>query len=406
MTSRPLRLRNEVQDYAWGSYTFIQKLLGEERSEAPWAELWMGAHPKSPSRARIDNQWQRLDEVIAEHPEEILGPQGSGGGQPTLPYLFKVLAAERPLSIQAHPDSEQAKNGFERENHEGIALNARNRSYKDDRRKPECICALTPFWVLKGFRPASEMIELLSAACPETLSDAIDFLSRNPHASGLQRFFEALMTLPENRIRQVIDEAAASAIQNQSRNSEFRWIKSLSESFPGDIGVLSPALLNLACLQPGEALFLNPGELHSYLGGCGIEIMANSDNVLRCGLTEKHVDVEELMRILDFRPRSLEILVPEHGGSCEKVYPASVEEFCLSVIQVDESCSHRSGSVQGPEILLCTEGSGQISWQGESGGTMEIQRGDSLLVPAAVGSYSISGRAVVYKASSGRSAAG
>ncbi|HMA67154.1 MAG TPA: mannose-6-phosphate isomerase, class I, partial [Desulfosalsimonadaceae bacterium] len=327
MENKPLWLQNEIQDYAWGSYTFIQSLLGETRNDTPWAELWMGAHPKAPSRVLTSGGWQRLDELIATCPEKILGPATARRYNNCLPYLFKVLAAQQPLSLQAHPDEEQARNGCAREDHEGIPLDAPHRNYKDDRRKPECLCALTPFHALKGFRPISEMTELFSEVCPKSLADAMEFLRQSPHANGLKRFFEALMTLPENKLQEVLEETTANAMARQEEREEFRWIKALSEMYPEDAGILSPILLNLICLQPGEALFLNSGEMHAYLEGCGIEIMANSDNVLRGGLTAKHVDVAELMRALDFTPRKSEILTPQAGAACESVYPTPVAEF-------------------------------------------------------------------------------
>ena len=400
MENKPLWLKNEIQDYDWGSYTFIQNLLGEMQTDTPWAELWMGDHPKAPSKVWINGQWQRLDQVIADNPEAILGAQSARRFSNALPYLFKVLAARQPLSIQAHPDAEQAKNGFERENHEGIPLTAPHRNYKDSRHKPECLCALTPFWAMKGFRPIPEMVSLFSDACPESLADAVEYLKQNPHAKGLQRFFEALMTLPEKKIQQVIEETAANAVANQNKNDEFRWIKTLHEIYPEDIGILSPILLNLICLQPGEALFLNSGEMHAYLDGAGIEIMANSDNVLRGGLTPKHIDVEELMRALDFTPRPLEILTPEPAAACEIVYPTAAAEFALSVIEVNDACTYAQEHGNGPEILLCTEGAGEIQWDA-SDEILTMPRGSSLLIPASVSSYRISGNARIYKAAVG-----
>ena len=400
MENKPLCLKNEIQDYAWGSYSFIQRLLDAGHTDTPWAELWMGAHPKAPSKVQIDDKWVPLDKLIEQFPEQILGQSTALRFNNSLPFLFKVLAAEHPLSIQAHPNREQARNGFDRENHEDIPLTAPNRNYKDDRHKPECICALTPFWAMEGFRPVSDTVALLSAACPVSLADAIEFLKQNPNRNGLQRFFEALMTLPEHKIQQVIDETAANAAENESKNDEFRWISTLYDLYPEDIGILSPILLNLVCLQPGEALFLNSGEMHAYLEGSGIEIMANSDNVLRGGLTTKHVDVEELMRVLNFQPHALDILSPQNALACEKVYPTPAEEFALSVIQVDEACAYLTNKINGPEILLCTNGAGEIFWN-QADETMAINPGDSVLIPASLESYRISGRAEIYKAAIG-----
>lgn len=401
MENKPLCLKNEIQDYPWGSYSFIQDLLGFERTDTPWAELWMGAHPKAPSKVQINEEWQPLDKLINQYPEEILGHQTAQRFNNTLPYLFKVLAAEKPLSIQAHPNREQARNGFDRENHEGIPLTAPHRNFKDDRHKPECICALTPFWAMEGFRPINEMVALLSVACPDSLADAIEFLKQKPNSNGLQRFFEALMTLPEKKMQQVIDETAANAVTNRTQREEFRWIKTLYELYPEDVGILSPILLNLVCLKPGEALFLNSGEMHAYLNGTAIEIMANSDNVLRGGLTTKHVDVEELMRVLNFQPHALDILSPRERLACEKMYPTPAEEFSLSVIHVNENCTHHTDKIFGPEILLCTQGAGKIGWNNTDDSGIKINQGDSFLIPAAVNSYQIAGQAEIYKAAIG-----
>ncbi|MFO7839378.1 MAG: mannose-6-phosphate isomerase, class I [Desulfosalsimonadaceae bacterium] len=401
MENKPLWLQNEIQDYAWGSYTFIQNLLGESRNDTPWAELWMGAHPKAPSRVLTAGGWQRLDEMIAAHPEEILGPATARRYNNCLPYLFKVLAAQQPLSLQAHPNEEQAKNGFARENHEGIPQDAAHRNYKDERRKPECLCALTSFRAMKGFRPIPEMAELFSEVCPKSLSDGMEFLRQSPHPKGMRRFFEALMTLPEKKLREVLEETTANAMDRQQEREEFRWIKALSEIYPEDIGILSPIMLNLICLQPGEALFLNSGEMHAYLEGCGIEIMANSDNVLRCGLTAKHVDVEELMRVLDFTPRKHEILTPQAGAVCETLYPSPAAEFSLAVVDVDNTCTYSRQQIEGPEILLCIQGTAEIHWD-DSPESISMDRGSSLLIPACLSGYRISGHARIYRAAVGR----
>jgi mannose-6-phosphate isomerase len=400
MEKKPLWLKNEIQEYAWGSYTFIQELLASTESETPWAELWLGAHPKAPSRVLVEGGWHRLDKIIAAEPEIILGPSAARRFDNSLPYLFKVLAAGQPLSIQAHPNREQAKSGFARENHEGIPMQAPNRNYKDENHKPECLCALTPFWAMKGFRPVPEMVALFTDACPRELSDAIGFLKRNPTANGIQRFFEALMTLPDQKIRKVIEETASNAAADPEKNDEFRWIKTLYELYPDDIGILSPILLNLVCLKPGEALFLNSGEMHAYLEGAGIEIMANSDNVLRGGLTEKHVDVEELMRVLDFTPKPLEILTPRPAAACESIYPTETEEFRLSVVEVSGDCTYENRRIEGPEELLCMEGEARLKWD-DGKEPLTLTRGGSILIPAALGGYTVTGRARLFKAAVG-----
>jgi mannose-6-phosphate isomerase len=253
---------------------------------------------------------------------------------------------------------------------------------------------------MKGFRPVPEMVALFTDACPRELSDAIGFLKRNPTANGIQRFFEALMTLPDQKIRKVIEETASNAAADPEKNDEFRWIKTLYELYPDDIGILSPILLNLVCLKPGEALFLNSGEMHAYLEGAGIEIMANSDNVLRGGLTEKHVDVEELMRVLDFTPKPLEILTPRPAAACESIYPTETEEFRLSVVEVSGDCTYENRRIEGPEELLCMEGEARLKWD-DGKEPLTLTRGGSILIPAALGGYTVTGRARLFKAAVG-----
>ncbi len=285
-------LKNTIQKYAWGSPTAIPELLGEQNpSHEPRAELWMGAHPKAPSFVNFDGQWLSLTELIAKYPQEILGNDVALAFNNKLPYLFKVLAAAKPLSIQAHPSLNQAKEGFERENDRGIALDAPNRNYKDDNHKPECICALSPFWAMYGFRNIPDILALMGKNCPVGLAGELDLLKKQPDSRGLKRFFTDLMTMDSQRQKRVVDEAVQNANQYSDEDFAFHWMTRLADEYPTDIGILAPLLLNLIELKPGEALFLPAGEFHAYLEGVGMELMANSDNVLRGGLTAKHIDV-------------------------------------------------------------------------------------------------------------------
>jgi mannose-6-phosphate isomerase len=391
-------LKNTVQNYAWGSATAIPELLGEKNpSGKPLAELWLGAHAKAPSFVNCDGQWLSLKELIEKNPREILGKGVAERFHNKLPYLFKVLAAEKPLSIQAHPSRGQAEEGFVRENQQGIGLDAPNRNYKDDNHKPECICALAPFWALYGFRNISETTALMARTCPLELADELDQLKKCPDSRGLKRFYTDLMTMDSQRKRRIVEEAVRNARQRSDEDPAFRWMIELSDEYPSDIGVLSPMLLNLVRLKPGQALFLPAGELHAYLKGVGIELMANSDNVLRGGLTPKHIDVPELLKALNFEPRPISILEAVEKNRNERIFAGAADEFVLSVISVSDGRSYHKADLRSVEILLCTEGAGYLQAYG-SKETINVGKGDSVIIPAAVKSYEIAGNAILYKA--------
>jgi len=392
-------LENVIQEYAWGSHSVIAELMGRKSpSGRPQAELWMGAHAKAPSMAFFKQEKVPLNDLIAAYPEEILGQSVARRFDNQLPYLFKVLAAAKPLSVQAHPNRLQAREGFRRENAAGIALDAGKRNYKDDNHKPECVCALTPYWALCGFRAVSEILSLLSRIQPAGLSDMIMSLSNQPDAGGLKVFFKNLLTMGEDRRNHVIQEAVQKAEPLCHENPAYDWMLKLQAEYENDPGIFSPILLNLICLEPGQALFLSAGELHAYLDGAAIELMANSDNVLRGGLTPKHVDVPELLNVLNFKPQPLEILLPVKAGDCEQIYPSRAEEFVLSNIMLEAGREYVSRQERGGEILLCTRGSLVISEMTDEPG-ISLHRGGSVIIPAAVGRYRIKGEGSLYKAS-------
>ncbi|MFW6011202.1 MAG: mannose-6-phosphate isomerase, class I [Desulfosalsimonas sp.] len=391
----PVLLQNPVQTYSWGSKTAIQKLLGlKSDSHTPWAELWMGAHPKAPSMVEINGHKTALDQWIKQYPEEVLGKYAAEAFNKTLPYLFKVLAADQPLSIQAHPDRDLAKEGFARENRLGIPVEAPHRNYRDPWPKPELICAIESFGAMIGFRKATEIKDLISRFCPKNLSPEISMLEDRAGKKGIKRFFYALMTMESHRREKIIDEAIINAKKTESDEAD--WIKRLYGFYPGDIGVLAPAFLNLVTIEPGQAVFLAPGVIHAYLYGAGIEIMANSDNVLRGGLTQKHIDPEELMRALDFSPRLPHTVVPQPADKCEETYPADAMEFALSRIRISQR-EWRGPEVHSTEILFCIEGNAVIK-DGKNNFSIPVERGRSVLVPAAAGKYKITGDAVLYRA--------
>ena len=391
-------LKNTIQEYVWGSRTAIPELMGQPSpADQPQAELWMGAHSKAPSLVGTGDGWKSLQKLLYEYPLEILGKRIAGKYHGKLPFLFKVLAAAEPLSIQAHPGADAAKEGFAREEMLAIPFDASNRNYKDTNHKPECLCALIPFWGLCGFRSISEISSLLSQLCPETLGELLGLLQKNTHTNGLQIFFQSIMQMSPQKQAEIVHEAVRHAQIIAHERPEYDWVVRLHLAYPSDIGVIFPAILNLIHLQPGEALFLEPGELHAYLSGVGIELMANSDNVLRCGLTSKHVDIAELMGILSFDEKAVDILLPENRENHEGCYRTPAEEFELSVISLGDGDIYTSSKDRSVEILLCTSGEHTITEAG-SRKSLTLAGGASVLIPAAVSGYVIQGQGVIYKA--------
>jgi mannose-6-phosphate isomerase len=391
-------LKNTIQNYAWGSTRAIPDLLGQKNPEhKTQAELWIGAHPKAPSLVQHNGQWVSLPELIAKNPIDILGKKVAANFNNRLPYLFKVLAAAKPLSIQAHPDLHQAREGFQRENTQKIPLDAPNRNYRDDNHKPECICALTQFWALSRFRKISGILSYFEKLNLQQLQAELADFKKRPTVDGLKRFYTSLMTLDMDRQKRIVDEALGQAQGFEAEDPVFKWMLRLADDYPGDIGVLTPILLNLICLEPGQAIFLDAGELHAYLEGLGIELMANSDNVLRGGLTPKHVDVAELLRVLKFEDRDITLLKPGKSVANELVYPSPAAEFVLSVITLNKAATYQSPKDRSVEILICTRGKATIFDRHDRTET-QLQQGASAVVPAAVEGYSIKGEGTCYKA--------
>ena len=391
-------LQNPIQEYAWGSLTAIPDLLDKPSpAEAPQAELWMGAHPKAPSLVETAEKSESMPRLIKKNPQDLLGKAVVKKFGNQLPYLFKVLAAAKPLSIQAHPNLAQARRGFKAENRAGVPLSAPNRNYKDENHKPECLCALTPFWALNGFRKISATLPRLKMCAPRGLKEEIGALERCPDTAGLKRFFKTLLTIKSQHKGEIIQETLKEARKRSDEDPAFQWVLSLQEADPSDIGVLAPFFLNLICLEPGQAMYLAAGELHAYLDGLGIELMANSDNVLRGGLTPKHVDVPELLRVLSFEEREPDILSPRKISDHEITYDSRADEFVLSVICPLGGKRYTSAKDRSVEILFCTEGKATITDLGNDEKTV-IQKGGSVVVPAAVKQYRIFGRTTIYKA--------
>ncbi len=397
-----LPLTNPIMTYPWGSYDAIADLLGQAvPSKEPQAELWMGGHPKAPSVVRLAGKSQRLDELIRNSPQEILGQSVAAAYRNQLPFLFKVLSARQPLSIQAHPGSEHAQAGYERENRLQIPLDAAERNYKDPNPKPECICALDEFWALCGFRPPDEIARLLEKVSPHAFADEVKSLRDQDEAGALEGFFTRLLALAKAQRADLAAQALAG-LKNLSGTAEQEaiqdWIRRIADAFPDDIGILAPAFLNLIRLEPGQALFLPAGSLHAYLKGTGIELMASSDNVLRGALTPKHVDSEELVKVLHFAAWRPEVIVPVQLAEGEHHYPCPAKEFRLSVLAVSAQNGFQGKAQRSVEIMLCTRGEVQVIPDHDPAAGVALRKGSSILIPAAAPAYRILGDGVLYRA--------
>ncbi len=391
-------LRNPIQNYAWGSMTFIPELLGGPvPSEKPQAELWMGVHPKAPSKVLCDGEWMSLPEFIRKDPEGVLGESIAKNFSNELPFLFKLLAATKPLSIQAHPSRDWAQAGFARENDIKIPLDAPNRNYRDENHKPEMICALTPFWLLNGFRKIDDLIALIERIGGPGLRDIARSLPGQHEAEGLKVFFTTLMTMDRDTQTQLVSEVMHCIEQNPRTDAALDWVVRLNQEYPGDMGVLSPIFMNIVHLKPGQGMYTPSGRLHAYLEGAGIELMANSDNVLRGGLTAKNMDIRELLKILDFTHNEVDILKRKSRKKGEDIYDTPAKEFLLSLISVERDSPFESSSTRSVEIMMCMEGDAQIS-DLNNGDVLSLTRGTALIVPAAVKQYRIHGKATLYKA--------
>ena len=348
------RLEPGIQHYAWGSTAFIPELLGVDNADGrPYAELWLGAHPDLPSKVLLEDEKRLLGEMISGE----------------LPFLMKILSAAKPLSIQTHPSASRAREGFARENAAGIPIDARHRSYRDPHHKPELLCALTDFYALRGFRPD-----------PTPFGD-----------EPLKTLYAKLMTMSRDEVDAELGPIVESLGDGHyGKEDREYWVlrchEEYSEKGHYDRGLFSIYLLNLIHLEPGEAIYLDAGTLHAYLEGSGVEIMANSNNVLRGGLTKKHVDIPELLNNVVFRAEAAQILRASKLGPSEWAYRAAAKEFELRRIEG----GHVNSRDHGPEILFVAEGEGTVE-------DHLVSRGQALFVPEGE-TYHVQGTLTLYKA--------
>jgi mannose-6-phosphate isomerase len=383
-------LRGAVRTYAWGSRTAIAEFTGRPSPTAhPEAELWLGAHPGDPAWLETDGGERSLLDTLRADPEGQLSAAVRGRFGDMLPFLVKVLAADEPLSLQAHPSAQQAAEGFAREERAGIPVSSPVRNYRDRSHKPELLVALGPFEALAGFRPVARTIEFMRALAVSDLDPFVGLLAGQADGDGLRALFTTWITAPQPDLDVLVPAVLDGAIHYlRSKQKEFaaeaKTVLELGERYPGDAGVLAALLLNRLSLKPGEAIYLPAGNLHAYLAGVAVEVMANSDNVLRGGLTPKHVDVPELLRVLDFTPTTEAALRPEMvRDGMELVYETPAPEFALSMLSVDgDRLGHEVDAPSrhdGPQILLCTEGSTMVH---AKSGALTLERGAAAWVSA------------------------
>jgi mannose-6-phosphate isomerase len=408
---------NTPRDYAWGSATAIAEFRGVAPSGAPEAELWLGAHAGSPARVRDAASVGHADlaEWIAAEPERALGPDLAAHG-PRLPFLLKLLAAAEPLSLQAHPTPEQARAGFAREEAAGIPVTAYDRNYRDPFHKPELLVAVSEtFDALSGFRPLEEVdgvLEVLraaDAASPNPEPAALDLFEA--HLSGDRPLRDTVEWLLRDgrggdtgEAAWVTERVTALAASDLARRSpyalSFETVGALAEAHPGDPGIVISLLLNRLRLHRGEAVFLAAGNVHAYLAGLGIELMAASDNVLRGGLTTKHVDVGELLDVLDFTPIAPPRLEPEAVSPGVAAFRPDVPDFVLH--RAEPLTDAAVVALEGPAIVLA-EG-GALRLRGERG-EASLVRGESAYVTPDEGSLVITGDGIAWIATTGDAAA-
>lgn len=376
-------LKNTVQEYEWGSKDLMPDLLGIDNNGRPKAEMWLGSHHRAPSSVETEGALIGLDKFIAENKSVT----GNGG---ELPFLMKLLAVEKPLSVQVHPNKQKAEEGFDRENAENIPLNSPERSYKDTNQKTEMLCAVTPFTALCGFRRPGDIYSLLNITVPVILRNEIEQLKKGDIKNLLKR----LLTMDKKDTKLLFNEFTASASSRiGTTNEAYPLCFELMDMYPGDTAALMPMLLNLIKLDPGTAICIMPGQPHAYISGIGVELMTSSDNVLRAGLTGKHKDISEFLAVTAYASVETKYVEPVEGKSFKK-YDMSSNDFALSDISPNEvfSSSHKGLAA----VMLCIAGDGKISFA--NGETFDISRGQSALIPAYAPDYTISGKCRIFAA--------
>lgn len=378
------KLINSVQNYAWGSKTALTELYGlANPQQLPMAELWMGAHPKSSSKVEdASGHAVSLREVIESDKSALLG-DAVAQRFAELPFLFKVLCAAQPLSIQVHPNKRNSEIGFAKENAAGIPMDAAERNYKDPNHKPELVFALTPFLAMNAFREFSEIVSLLQPVAGA--HTAIAHFLEQPNAERLSQLFAGLLSMQGDEKSRAL--AILKAALETRHGEPWQTIRLIADFYPDDSGLFSPLLLNVVKLNPGEAMFLFAETPHAYLQGVALEVMANSDNVLRAGLTPKYIDIPELVANVKFeaKPANQLLTTPVKNGA-ELDFPIPVDDFAFSLHAL--SAQETEIAQQSAAILFCVEGEAILS-KGEQ--RLALKAGESAFISAAESPITASG---------------
>ncbi|SFK55463.1 mannose-6-phosphate isomerase, class I [Cellulomonas sp. KH9] len=391
-------LEPAIQGYAWGSSTAIPEMLRRPADGSPVAEAWFGAHRSAPSHL-AGAPAVPLDQAIAVDPVATLGEDVVSRFGAGLPFLLKLIAAARPLSLQVHPSVELAQEGYAREDARGVPLDDPRRSYRDRNHKPELVYALSPFEALVGFRAPRRAAEILDGVDHPTARQLHKVVTSDPTSTGMQEAFTLLVseaTRPgPDEVRDLADAFRARLRTGSPSPRTDRAVDVLERAYPGDPGAVTAVLLNPVSLRPGEALFVPAGAVHAYLDGFAVELMANSDNVLRAGLTAKHVDVPELLRIVECVAAPPIRIAPEHVYDATDVFYVPVDDFELSVTRVaDARCRIPGG---GPRVVLCLEG--EVRLMAHHGAVLDLTAGQAAFVPASDGVLTAAGGGRVVQAS-------
>lgn len=376
------KLQNHARDYAWGSKTLISDYFGIPATGHPMAEIWFGTHEGSPTRLAANPSISLREHIGFE-----------------LSFLLKILAAEQPLSIQAHPNLDQARIGFERENAAGLPLTASHRNYKDANHKPEMIVALTDFEALCGFRSEPQIRNLLldMVEAPEVSSTFVAIAQSwldAFEAGGLAQLVAAILepTFADEPIELAGFNAELAQLADFS--ARFELAASLNRLFPGDPGVVVALLLNHVHLEPGQALYLPAGNIHAYLSGLGVELMANSDNVLRGGLTSKHIDVPELLSVLNFESSPVPYVRPVELAHGLIEYPSAASDFRLYRASVSGTNLLAEIALPSPAIVLCA--GGEVDLSNSRGDHELLRRGEAAYLSTDAKHFTLSGSGDVF----------
>ena len=390
-----------MRPYAWGSRYGIATLQGRPvPSLGPEAELWMGAHPAAPSGLSHDGRRTTLDAVIAADPERELGSECVARFGTRLPFLLKVLSADQALSIQVHPSRAQAEAGFRAENELGLVPGDPARNYVDDWPKPELLCALTPFEVLTGLRDPGDAAGILRALAVGQLQPLAAELEHAASRQALRGVLGSVLEWPEADRKELVGRVVDACERLASQDGPYAGVCTaalrVAMDHPGDLGVVALLLMRHTVLEPGEAVFMPAGGLHAYLRGTGIELLANSDNVVRAGLTGKHIDVPELLKLLD-PAVSVPVLSPRVLADGVTWFDTPAPEFRLYLLDLTGPSVTLPG--HGPRILLCLDGACVL--RSASGETLELRRGASCFISAADASVHATGSARLVLATPG-----